>query len=45
MKIIGIIPTRWGSTRFPGKVIAPIAGKPMIQRVVERARKPNISIR
>ena len=39
MKIIGIIPTRWGSTRFPGKVIAPIAGKPMIQRVVERARK------
>ena len=39
MKIIGIIPTRWSSTRFPGKVIAPIAGKPMIQRVVERARK------
>ena len=39
MKIIGIIPTRWGSTRFPGKAIAPIAGKPMIQRVVERARK------
>ncbi|MAS97661.1 MAG: 3-deoxy-manno-octulosonate cytidylyltransferase [Kiritimatiellaceae bacterium] len=39
MKIIGIIPTRWGSTRFPGKCIAPIAGKPMIQRVVERARQ------
>ena len=37
MNIIGVIPTRWGSTRFPGKCIAPIAGKPMIQRVIERA--------
>ena len=39
MKIIGVIPTRWGSTRFPGKCIAPIAGKPMIQRVVARAQQ------
>ena len=37
MKIIGIIPTRWGSTRFPGKAITDIAGKPMIVRIVERA--------
>jgi len=34
--VIGVIPARWGSTRFPGKSLALIAGKPMIQRVVER---------
>jgi 3-deoxy-manno-octulosonate cytidylyltransferase (CMP-KDO synthetase) len=39
MNTVGVIPTRWGSTRFPGKCIAPIAGKPMIQRVIERARQ------
>ena len=37
MKINGVIPARWGSTRFSGKAIAIIAGKPMIQRVIERA--------
>lgn len=36
MKIIGVIPARWGSTRFEGKVLAMIAGKPMIQHVWER---------
>jgi len=35
--IIGVIPARYGSTRFPGKPLAPIAGKPMIQHVYERA--------
>ena len=39
MKIIGIIPARYGSTRFPGKPLAIIAGKPLIQRVVEQCRK------
>jgi 3-deoxy-manno-octulosonate cytidylyltransferase (CMP-KDO synthetase) len=34
---IGIIPARYASTRFPGKPLADIAGKPMIQRVYERA--------
>jgi 3-deoxy-manno-octulosonate cytidylyltransferase (CMP-KDO synthetase) len=38
-KIIGIIPARWGSTRFPGKPLHPIAGKPLIQRVWERCRQ------
>ncbi|MFB1489620.1 MULTISPECIES: 3-deoxy-manno-octulosonate cytidylyltransferase [unclassified Thiocapsa] len=33
-----VIPARYGSTRLPGKPILPIAGKPMIQHVVERAR-------
>jgi 3-deoxy-manno-octulosonate cytidylyltransferase (CMP-KDO synthetase) len=38
MKIIGIIPARYASTRFPGKPLALIAGKPLIQRVVEQCR-------
>jgi 3-deoxy-manno-octulosonate cytidylyltransferase (CMP-KDO synthetase) len=38
-RIIGVIPSRWGSTRFPGKSLAPIAGKPMIQWVVERVKQ------
>lgn len=37
MKIIGIIPARYGSTRFPGKPLADIKGKTMIQRVCEQA--------
>lgn len=35
--VLGIIPARYGSTRFPGKPLAMIAGKPMIQRVYEQA--------
>lgn len=37
--IIGVIPARWGSTRFPGKILHPILGKPLLQWVVERARQ------
>lgn len=39
MKIVGIIPARYASTRFPGKPLHPIAGKPLIQRVVEQCRR------
>ena len=39
MKILGILPARYGSTRFPGKPLAFIAGKPLIQHVVEQCRK------
>lgn len=39
MKIIGIIPARYGSSRFPGKPLAIIHGKSMIQRVYEQAQK------
>lgn len=35
-KFIAIIPSRFGSSRFPGKPLADIAGKPMIQRVYEQ---------
>jgi 3-deoxy-manno-octulosonate cytidylyltransferase (CMP-KDO synthetase) len=37
MNILGLIPARYASTRFPGKPLAEIAGKPMIQWVYERA--------
>lgn len=37
MKNLGLIPARYASTRFPGKPLAIIAGKPMIQWVYERA--------
>jgi 3-deoxy-manno-octulosonate cytidylyltransferase (CMP-KDO synthetase) len=39
MKLIALIPARYGSTRFPGKPLALIAGKPLIQRVYEQARQ------
>jgi 3-deoxy-manno-octulosonate cytidylyltransferase (CMP-KDO synthetase) len=35
---VAIIPARFGSTRFPGKIIARANGKPLVQHVVERAR-------
>ncbi len=38
MIILGIIPARYASTRFPGKPLALIAGKPLIQHVIERSR-------
>jgi 3-deoxy-manno-octulosonate cytidylyltransferase (CMP-KDO synthetase) len=37
--VIGVIPARWGSTRFPGKMLAPLCGKPLVQWVWEAARK------
>lgn len=39
MKIIGIIPARYASTRFPGKPLIDIGGKSMIQRVYEQSMK------
>lgn len=39
MDAIGVIPARYGSTRFEGKVLADLHGKPMIQHVWERARQ------
>ena len=47
MKIGCVIPARFGSTRLPGKPLADIARKPMIQRVYERvtnAKKPEVFI-
>ena len=37
IRTVVVIPARYGSSRFPGKVLAELAGKPMIQHVYERA--------
>ena len=37
--IIGVIPSRWGSSRFPGKPLTPILGKPLVLWVVEAAKR------
>ena len=42
MKILAVIPARFASTRFPGKPLISIAGKPMIERVWERARRASL---
>jgi 3-deoxy-manno-octulosonate cytidylyltransferase (CMP-KDO synthetase) len=39
MKVVAIIPARWASTRFPGKPLHAIAGKPLIQHVWERCQR------
>ena len=39
MNVVCIIPSRYASTRLPGKPLLDIAGKPMIQHVVERVRQ------
>lgn len=36
-RVMGIIPARWASSRFPGKMLVPLCGKPLIQWVWERA--------
>lgn len=42
MNILGIIPARFASTRFPGKPLVDIAGKSMIQRVYEQCEKSEL---
>ena len=42
MKVVGIIPARYASTRFPGKPLALIKGKTMIRRVYEQALKSRL---
>ena len=41
MKVLGIIPARFDSSRFPGKPLIDLKGKSMIQRVYEGAKKSN----
>lgn len=41
-KVLGVIPARWGSTRFPGKPLADIGGKPMIRHVYERTSEARL---
>ena len=46
LSFIGIIPARYASTRFPGKPLATLGGKPVIQRVYEQASQvlPNVVV-
>ncbi|HYG16791.1 MAG TPA: 3-deoxy-manno-octulosonate cytidylyltransferase, partial [Bacteroidia bacterium] len=39
MKVLAVIPSRYASTRFPGKPLTEIAGKSMVQRVYEQVVK------
>lgn len=38
VRVVAVIPARWASTRFPGKPVTPILGRPMIAWVVDAAR-------
>jgi 3-deoxy-manno-octulosonate cytidylyltransferase (CMP-KDO synthetase) len=40
--ILAVIPARFASTRFPGKIIAPLAGKPLVAHAYERARQAKL---
>jgi len=37
--VVGVIPARLGSSRFPKKILAPLAGKPMVAHAIEQAQK------
>ncbi|MDO5462570.1 MAG: 3-deoxy-manno-octulosonate cytidylyltransferase [bacterium] len=39
MAVIGVIPSRWGSTRFPGKPLTPILGRPLVLWVIEAVKR------
>jgi len=39
VKAVGVIPARYASSRFPGKALAPLCGRPLVQHVYERARR------
>lgn len=45
MKILGLIPARGGSKGIPGKNLAPLCGKPLIQWTIEAAQKSNLLTR
>ena len=42
MRVVGVIPSRWASTRLPGKSLVSICGKPLVQWVVEAAQKSSL---
>ena len=39
LRVVGVIPARWGSTRFPGKSLASVGGKPLLAWVVARTQQ------
>jgi CMP-2-keto-3-deoxyoctulosonic acid synthetase len=45
LQVLIVIPARHASVRFPGKPLAPILGKPMIQHVFERSRQAENAVK
>jgi len=41
-RVLAVIPARWASTRFPGKIIAPLAGKPLVVHTFERTQQARL---
>lgn len=41
-RVLGVVPARYASTRFPGKIIANLAGKPLVLHAYERAKKARL---
>lgn len=41
-RVLAVVPARYASTRFPGKIIAPLAGKPVVLHTAERARSASL---
>jgi len=39
VRVLGVIPARYGSTRFPGKALAPLGGRPLVAHVIGNARR------
>lgn len=42
MSVIGIIQARFGSTRLPGKILAPTAGRPMLELITHRLARSRV---
>ena len=42
MRVVAVIQARMGSTRLPGKVLLPLAGKPMLQNIVDRVKRAKL---
>ncbi|MEI6211995.1 MAG: 3-deoxy-manno-octulosonate cytidylyltransferase [bacterium] len=42
MRVIGVIPSRWGSTRFPGKSLHPILGRPLVAWVIAATKRARL---
>jgi 3-deoxy-manno-octulosonate cytidylyltransferase (CMP-KDO synthetase) len=42
MRVLAVIPARWGSTRFPGKPLASLAGRPLVEHVYRRAGRARL---
>ena len=43
MKVLVVIPARYGSTRFPGKALADLEGRPLVVRVMEQASRMDLA--